>query len=43
MRFYQSKKEGETPLTLEFAYEENAKNKVLMDKLIDRVLTSIVE
>ena len=43
VRFYQSKKEVEAPLTLEFAYEENAKNKVLMDKLIDRVLTSIVE
>lgn len=43
MRFYQSKKESENPFTLEFGYEENEQNAVIMDKLIERVLTSIVE
>lgn len=42
-RFYQSKKEVEAPFTLEFTYEESEQSRVIMDKLIDRVLTSILE
>ncbi len=43
MRFYQSKKETENPLTIEFGYEANEQNGVIIDKLIDRVLTSVAE
>ena len=43
LRFYQSKHDGEHPFTLEFGYEESEQNKVIIDKLIDRILTSIVE
>lgn len=42
-RFYQSRKEVETPFTVEFAYEDSEASRVIMDKLIDRILTSIVE
>ena len=43
LRYYQSKKESEKPFAVEFGYEEDGQNRVIMDKLIDRVLSSLIE